>query len=524
MKTKVVVFTGGVYSSVGKGLTLANVARIFKEIGFKVSVLKFDPYLNMDSGDLSPIQHGEVFVTFDGHETDLDLGHYERFLGRNVSRLSCITAGTIYKRVLDRKYIPEFSGETIQVIPHVGDTINGAIFDLLEKESDSDFLFIEIGGTVGDIESIPFIEAIRRFKNQYGSENFLLIHLSPLFYLSTSKEYKTKPIQHSLQRLSYFNLSADLLIIRSSTKPPSNIKSKVAISMQLQEKDIFFCLDHSNIYLIAESLFLEKIHERILEKLKIPISSGNIDSWKNHTKKILASKSKRIRVAIVGKYASLSDAYMSIIESLKISSYELGLDLILDCVSTEEQDIMKIIVSYDAICVAHGFGSRGVNEKINVIKYCRENNIPFLGICYGMQLAVIEYIRNVLGIKDANTEELDPETKNPVFVMFEDGKMRLGNKKIKIRKNTKAYELFGKEIIESRHRHKYFFNNKYIELFLNRDFVFSAVSDDSLEIAEIVEIKNHPFFMATQFHPEFETKFSNIPPLFTEFLKSGLKK
>lgn len=521
MKTNIIFFTGGVYSSVGKGLTLASVGRIFKELGFKVSVLKFDPYLNINSGNLSPEQHGEVYVTSDGHETDLDLGHYERFMNYKLTRHSCITAGTIYKSLLERQQ-NDYSGDTIQVIPHLINEINAAIYALLEKEKDYDFLFIEIGGTVGDIESLPFLEAAYRFRREYGEDKVFFIHISPIFKLSISGEFKTKATQHSLKQLISYNIFPNLLILRCDSSPPQDVISKIAISAHMDPASMVYSIDQESIYLIPEKLYEADVHSKIISYFKIPKPNKNLDSWKAFTSKILQPKRNKLKLALVGKYALASDAYISIIESFKIAAYQLDLELSIDYISSDEEVDLEELKKYGAICVPHGFGSRGTEGKIKVIEYCRVNKIPFLGICFGMQLACIEYMRNVLKYIDCNSTEIDPDTKVPLFIPISATEMRLGSKKIKILKNTYAYELFKEEIISERHRHKYYLNPEYIGAFKDTDFVLSAFSDDENQITEIVELKNHPFFVATQFHPEFETNLLDISPLFLNFLKAGI--
>ncbi|OAL10402.1 CTP synthase [Candidatus Mycoplasma haematobovis] len=522
MKTKIIFFTGGVYSSVGKGLTLASVGRIFKELGFKVSVLKFDPYLNINSGNLSPEQHGEVYVTSDGHETDLDLGHYERFMNYKLTKQSCITAGTIYKSLLEKQE-NDFSGDTIQVIPHVVNEINSSIYALLEKEKDYDFLFVEIGGTVGDIESLPFLEAAHRFRREYGEDNVFFIHISPIFKLKLFGEFKTKATQHSLKQLISHNIFPNLLILRCDSVPQVDVRPKISVAAQMDPDNMVYSTDQESIYLIAEKLYEADVHSKILSYFRLSLPKKNLDDWKKLTSKILQPKKYKLKLALIGKYTLASDAYISIIESFKIASYQLSVELTIDYISSDEVDLEEL-KEYGAICVPHGFGSRGTEGKIKVIEYCRVNKIPFLGICFGMQLACIEYMRNVLNYSDCNSTEIDPDTKTPLFIPVSTKEMRLGSKKIKIIRNTYAYELFKEEIISERHRHKYYLNPEYIGVFKDTDFVLSAFSDDEEQITEMIELRNHPFFVATQFHPEFETNLLDISPLFLNFLKAGVTK
>ncbi|AEG73727.1 CTP synthase [Mycoplasma haemofelis Ohio2] len=518
--TKVIFFTGGVFSSVGKGLTMANVGRILTELGFKVSVLKLDPYLNINSGNLSPEQHGEVYVTEDGHETDLDLGHYERFINYKLSKDSCITAGTIYKRLLE-KQSSTISGDTIQAVPHLINEIHDSIDILLDKGSD--FLLIEIGGTVGDIEAIPFLEAASRFRRRHGERNVYFIHVSPVFSLKTSGEFKTKPTQHSLKELISYNICPDLLVLRCPFRPEANVKAKISKSTDIPEENILYCLDAESIYLIAQNLYEEGIHRKICDYFGLQHEGKNIDAWISRTSKILSKDKKPMKIAMAGKYSAASDAYISIIESLKLASHELNIDLKIDYFSVDDLDNLDVLKDYKAICVPHGFGSRGVSGKISVIRYCRENKIPFLGICFGMQLACIEYMRNALN-RDCDSVEIDPDTPLDLVIQLSSKEMRLGGKKISISDGTLAKEIYGKSEICSRHRHKYFLNPKYIPEFKDSDLVISAFSKEGgEEIAEMVELKNHPFFIATQFHPEFDTTVMEVSPLFMSFLRAGSK-
>ncbi|GCE64034.1 CTP synthase [Candidatus Mycoplasma haematohominis] len=522
-KPKIIFFTGGICSSVGKGLTLANLGRIFTELGFRVTAMKFDPYLNKNAGNLSPCQHGEVYVTKDGCEADLDLGHYERFMNCELSCDSCVTAGSIMKNILDRQETHEFTGETIQVVPHFVDEIHKKIMDLIEKNKDIDFLFIEIGGTVGDIESTPFLYAASRFKKKYGESDVLFIHISPLIYFPASKELKTKPTQHSIQQLISNLITPDLLILRSYIEPSEDIKVKISTTTNLALDEIFVCLDN-NIYLIAEDLYEQNIHKQILKKLNIPVPDKNIDKWKDFTRNINSSKEKELRIALIAKYANLLDSYISITESFKIASYQLGANVKIECINVDDLKSMTLLSEYDAVCVPYGFGTRGAEQKTEAIRYCRENKIPFLGICFGMQLACIEYAKNVLNANWATSEELNPEMEEPMFIQLPDKKMRLGNKKIIIADGTLAKSLLGSKCIEARHRHRYHLNPKYIPLLETTDLVISGVSDCPQKIIEIVELKNHPFFVATQYHPEFETNFQHVCPFFTELIRAASKR
>ncbi|WP_391592201.1 CTP synthase [[Mycoplasma] cavipharyngis] len=536
MNTKIIVITGGVFSSLGKGIIAASLGRILKEKGFQVSALKLDPYLNLDPGTMSPYQHGEVFVTNDGGETDLDLGHYERFLDHKISKLSSLSAGKIYDLVLKKERNGDYKGKTVQIIPDVTNEIKDHINRLLQENADLDFLMIEVGGTIGDIESLPFIEALRQFKNSYNKSDLMFVHVSPLVTIDTIDEIKTKPTQHSIRLLREYGIVPDLLILRSKKEVNQELKEKIAISCDLSIDSIFTCLDVINIYLIPELLYQQQIDKKIFSyfQIKPKINDNNLEVWINFTKKITAKKQYQCHLALVGKYTKLVDAYLSIIESFKLASYELEIDLKIDLINAEtltnSEIVQTTLAKYDAVCVPYGFGHRGVVGKINTIEYCRKNKVPFLGICLGMQLACIEFARNQLNYLDADSTEFNSETKHPIFHLQKDkdaeinlgGTLRLGAGNIELKKDSLAFRIYQKQLISERHRHRYEFNNFYLKEFEAAGLIFSGVSANNKQ--EIVELKDHPFFIACQYHPEFNSKPLKVGPLFSALLKSARKK
>lgn len=535
-KTKIIVITGGVFSSLGKGIIAASIGRILKEKGFKVSALKLDPYLNLDPGTMSPYQHGEVFVTEDGGETDLDLGHYERFLDYKISKHSSLSAGKIYDRVLKKERNGDYKGKTVQIIPHVTNEIKDHINNLLISEDKLDFLIIEVGGTVGDIESLPFIESLRQFKNSYGRKKMMFIHASPLIHLETSTELKTKPTQHSIKTLREQGIVPDLLVLRSLKKINDNIKEKISISCDLSLDSIYVCPDVNNIYFIPEYLYEQKIDKKLFSFFEIKNDNRtkkDLKQWINFTKKINKSKKYTCKLALIGKYTELPDSYLSIMESFKLASYELDIDLNIELINSEKknnkQKLFNYLKEFDAICVPYGFGKRGVNGKINTIQFCRENNVPFLGICLGMQLACIEFARNKLGWTDADSTEFNSKTSKPILKLQKNkkansdlgGTLRLGNEIVLIKPKTLAAKLYHRKFINERHRHRYEFNNNFCLEFEKNGLIFSGESE--LGMKEIIEIPENNFFIACQYHPEFKSKPLSVNPVFLGLLTAGRK-
>lgn len=531
MKTRIIVITGGVYSSLGKGIVASSVGRILKEFGFKISIQKLDPYLNIDPGTLSPYQHGEVFVTKDGAETDLDLGHYERFIDYELNKYSSVTAGKIYDEVLKNERSGKYHGKTVQVVSHVTNCIQEKIKNIIKLDK-PDFLIIEVGGTIGDIESLPFIEALRSFSNTYSRKRMLFIHCAPLIKINVNQEIKTKPTQHSIKALMNLGIIPNLLILRSEEIATTEIKKKIAMTSDIDEKNIFTSVDCNSIYDIPKILYDQKIHKSIFSYFNIKIK-GNIDSWNNFLDTIKSPKKYESKIAIVGKYVDLSDSYLSVIESLKIASYKLGIDLnikLIDSTKIENNNYQKILKEFDGILIPGGFGERGLDGKILSAKYARENNVPFFGICLGMQAALIEFARNVLSFKDANSIEFDKKTKHPVFKLIDKktaneigGTLRLGNYEVNIIKNSLAYKIYKSNNVLERHRHRYFFNTDLCDIYSKKGVIFSGTSNNK-QIVEIIEIEKHPFFIGVQYHPEFMSRPLKPSPLFESFLNSTKNK
>ncbi|WP_027123930.1 CTP synthase [Mycoplasmoides pirum] len=528
-KTKYIFITGGVFSSLGKGLSAASIGCLLNQLGLKITSIKLDPYLNVDPGTMSPYQHGEVYVTKDGMETDLDLGHYERFLNVELTSLSSITAGKIYNKVIKAERDGKYVGKTIQVIPHVTDEIKNSIYQL-GNETNSDIVIVEIGGTIGDIESIPFVEAMRQIKYELPDNQAVCIHVVPIIEISPSYEIKTKPLQHSIKELRSFGIEPDLLLVRSNKEISDDIKNKIAITTYVKLKNIFSCVDLDNIHLLPEYLYKQKIHNALAKKLNLKFKSKTLS--KKFSDLISAIKNQKtqslIKIAIVGKYTQLKDAYISIYESLKIASYyqNINLELVwIDAVLKKEQ-IIEELKKVNGLVIPGGFDNRGIDGKLFAIQYARENKLPFLGICLGMQLACVEFARNVLNLKDANSTEFNPDTKNKILDLIVKNKvqlggtLRLGNYECSIKSNTLASKIYNKKNIKRRHRHRYEFNNDYLKDFEKAGFIFSGVNKKN-NLQEIIEIKNHPFFIATQYHPEFNSTLYQPEVLFVNLIKNA---
>ncbi len=532
MKTKFIFITGGVLSSLGKGICAASLGRLLKSRGYSVTIQKFDPYINIDPGTMNPMQHGEVFVTDDGGETDLDLGHYERFIDEDLSKYNNFTSGKIYKNVIDDERKGKFPGATIQVIPHITNEIKASIKKTLLRKK-TDIVITEIGGTVGDIESLPFLEAIRQFRKDTGKENVLYVHVTYIPYLKTTEELKSKPTQHSVKELRSIGIQPDIIICRSETKLSDSIKNKISLFCDIEVEDTIEALDVKHLYEVPLLLQKEKLDSRVLAKLKLNLRKSDLEKWKKMINTI-HNLEGNVKIGIVGKYTNLKDAYISIAESLNHGGYYFKKNVILTWINSESLERNcpedSILTGVDGILVPYGFGLRGINGKIKAIKCAREKKIPFLGICLGMQCAVIEFTRNVMGLKDANSTEFDPDTRNPVIDIMHDqknlentgGTMRLGSYKCILKAGSNAYRAYKKRIIHERHRHRYELNNDYIENLEKAGLIVTGINPDK-NLAEIVEIKDHPWFVAVQFHPEFKSRPDRPHPLFKDFIGASIK-
>ncbi|MDE5553263.1 MAG: CTP synthase [Malacoplasma sp.] len=532
-KTKILIVTGGVFSSLGKGVACSSIGTLLKYIGYKTVNMKFDPYLNVDAGTMSPLQHGEVFVTRDGHETDLDIGNYERFLNIDLNKDTNITAGRVYYDVLNGERDGEFLGSTIQVVPHITGCIVSKMIKV-SNEYDADFLVVEVGGTIGDIESIPFVEACRQIHAEY-KDRVVFLHTVPLIELLTSKEEKTKPLQHSVRELMHLGVTPHFLMIRSKKEMTQKTKEKISLTTGIELKNIFSLTNQEHIYFLPESLLNQKLHERILEKFNMtPISNSNsLGRWSEFTKKILSPKKYKANIALIGKYVEIPDAYLSVTNSLELSSFYLETELKIDMIDSTDinESNVYLLKKYDGILIPGGFGERGIEGMLLAIKYARENNVPYFGICLGMQLATIEYARNVLGWKDANSTEFNKRTNFPVIDIIAGknddknlgGTLRLGDYECVLKPNSIAQKCYQKNVILERHRHRYEFNNKYKNEFESKGLVFSGVHLEK-NLIEIIELPNHRFFIGCQFHPEFTSKTLRPNPIFLNFVNFSKKR
>ncbi|MGB4589107.1 MAG: CTP synthase [Clostridiaceae bacterium] len=529
--TKYIFVTGGVVSSLGKGITAASLGRLLKNRGLKVSIQKFDPYLNMDPGTMSPYQHGEVFVTDDGSETDLDLGHYERFIDENLSKNSNVTTGKIYWSVISKERKGDYLGGTVQVIPHITNEIKDRIFRVA-KDKDVDVVITEIGGTVGDIESLPFLEAIRQIKYDVGTDNVLFIHVTLVPYLKMSGELKTKPTQHSVKELRSIGIQPDIIVCRTEQELSSELKNKIGLFCNVEGRAVIQNLDAETLYEVPLMLHKEGLDTFVCEKLNLHCEEIDNREWEDMVYRMKNLK-KHVKIALVGKYVELHDAYISVVEALAhgglANEAEVEIKWV-NAINVTEDTILNELSDVDGILVPGGFGLRGIEGKIQAINYARTNNVPFLGICLGMQTAVIEYARNVLHLEEANSSEFDPESKYPVIDLMPEqkdidemgGTMRLGLYPAQLSENTKARAAYGKELIYERHRHRYEFNNKFINDFEANGMVFSGVNPNK-KLVEIIEIPEHKWFVATQFHPELKSRPNNPHPLFVDFIKAAIK-
>ncbi len=530
---KYIFVTGGVVSSLGKGITAASLGRLLKSRGIKVTIQKFDPYINIDPGTMSPYQHGEVFVTDDGAETDLDLGHYERFIDINLTRASNITTGKIYWSVLNKERRGDYLGNTVQVIPHITNAIKQRVYDVAASDG-ADVVITEIGGTVGDIESQPFLEAIRQVKKEVGKNDVLYIHVTLVPYISAAGELKTKPTQHSVKELRSIGIQPDILVCRTEKTISSELKKKLALFCDVDASAVIENKTASTIYEVPLIMQQEGLDKIVLEKLNMDYSPANMDEWERMVYKI-KNPTQKIKVAVVGKYVELPDAYISVTEALHHAGIENGTDVKIHWVNAEEiekpdTDLAEVFAGCKGILVPGGFGDRGIEGKIAAIRYARENKIPFLGLCLGMQCATIEFARNVCGMEDAHSTEFSKDTKYPVIDLMQSqvdvedkgGTMRLGAYPCKLVEGTKAREVYGEEIIQERHRHRYEFNNDYRQKLMAKGLVIAGTLPDN-SLVEIIELKDHPWFVASQFHPELKSRPNRPHPLFKGFVQAALK-
>ena len=528
---KYIFVTGGVVSGIGKGLVAASIGRLLKSRGLKVFNQKFDPYLNVDPGTMSPYQHGEVFVTKDGGETDLDLGHYERFIDEELTKNASVTTGHIYTTVISKERRGDYLGATIQVIPHITDEIKGKIYKAAE-ESDADVVITEIGGTVGDIESLPFLEAIRQVHTEQDRDNVIFIHTTLVPKIPGSGELKSKPTQHSYKELMSLGIKPNIIVFRCEEPITDDIRQKISLFCDVNIKAVVESPNVDILYELPLKLHDQGLDDYILYKLNIEPKVDELSNWVSMID-MMKGIDKEIRVAIVGKYVQLHDAYLSVVESLNHAGYHCGCKVNIEWVNSEEIDeknLIEKLSNVDGILVPGGFGGRGIEGKIMAAKFARENNVPYFGICLGMQIATIEFARNICGIKDANSTEWDTETTNPIIHLMPDqnnvtdmgGTLRLGNWECALVNETLAKKSYNQETILERHRHRYEFNNDYCELLSNKGMIVSGINPEK-NLVEIIELENHPWYVGCQFHPEFKSRPDRPHPLFYGFIDSIMK-
>ena len=530
--TKYIFITGGVTSSLGKGIISSSLAMLLQERGLKVAIQKLDPYINVDPGTLNPYEHGECYVTVDGAETDLDLGHYERFTGIPTTQANNVTTGRVYQSVINKERKGDYLGKTVQIIPHITDEIKRRIL-LLSQDEDYDVVLTEIGGTVGDIESLPYIESVRQLKWDLGQGNTLFIHLTLVPYLSATGELKTKPTQHSVKLLLENGIQPDILVLRTEHQLTGGIKSKVALFCNVEQEAVIESRNASTIYEVPLLMQEEKLDEITLRKLMIKATtSPDLEGWKEVVNR-LKTPEMEINIGLVGKYVELEDSYKSIIESLSHAGATFKCRVNVNFIHSEditEGNLRDILGGQQGIIVAPGFGKRGIDGKLLAARYCRENNVPFLGICLGLQCAVVEFARNVLGFTDAHSTEMDAGTEYPVIDLMEEqkkvtekgGTMRLGAYPCDIKDGTKVHNAYEKTFIRERHRHRYEFNNRFLEEFEKKGMIASGINPDS-QLVEIMELKEHPWFIGVQFHPEYSSTFLKPHPLFIHFIEAVLQ-
>jgi len=526
--TKYIFVTGGVTSSLGKGIISASLAKLLQSRGYSVTIQKLDPYINVDPGTLNPYEHGECYVTEDGAETDLDLGHYERFINLHTTQANNVTTGRIYQTVINKERKGDYLGKTVQVIPHITDEIKRHI-KLLGKKYNYDVVITEIGGTVGDIESLPYIEAVRQLKWDLGSQNSVFIHLTLVPYLSASGELKTKPTQHSVKVMLENGIQPDVLVLRTEHPLGMDIRKKVALFCNVEIDSVIQSIDVSTIYEVPLLMKEEKLDVSVLKKLNLPLNEDpKLEKWNQFVNKLKKPK-KEVNIGLIGKYIELQDSYKSIMESFVHAGSVNECKVNIECIHSEkinDENVEQKLKGIDGVVVAPGFGQRGIEGKISAVNYVRKNNIPFLGICLGMQCAVIEFARNVLGYSDADSSEMSRTTTHPVIDLMEEqkgitekgGTMRLGAYPCEIKKGTKAHAVYGKDSIQERHRHRYEFNNNYLEDFENAGMKAVGHNPDT-GLVEIVEIPEHRWFIGVQFHPEYKSTVINPHPLFVDFVR-----
>ena len=534
MPVKYVFVTGGVVSGLGKGITAASLGRLLKARGYKVTMQKFDPYINIDPGTMNPIQHGEVFVTDDGAETDLDLGHYERFIDESLTKNSNVTTGKIYWSVLQKERRGDYGGGTVQVIPHITNEIKSRFYrDYTNTSNETQIAIIEVGGTVGDIESQPFLEAIRQFQHDIGHENAILIHVTLIPYLKASGEMKTKPTQASVKELQGMGIWPDIIVCRSEHPLDKAIKDKIALFCNVPSSNVLQNLDVEYLYEAPLAMEHEHLAQVACKCLNLPCPEPDLTDWKAMVE-ALRNPTREVNIALVGKYISLHDAYISVVEALKHGGIASHATVNIHWINSEDvtaENADEFLADTDGILVPGGFGDRGIDGKIEAIRYARTHNIPFLGLCLGMQLAIVEYARHVAGLEEAHSIELNPQTPYPVIALLPDqngiedigGTLRLGSYPCILDKSTKAYALYGSEEIHERHRHRYEVNNDFRRILTDNGLTLSGLSPDG-RIVEMIELKDHPFFLATQAHPELKSRPNRPHPLFRGFVEAALKK
>lgn len=527
---KYIFVTGGVVSSLGKGIVASSLGRLLKNRGLKVFMQKFDPYINIDPGTMSPYQHGEVYVTVDGAETDLDLGHYERFIDEDLTKESCVTSGKIYQAVINKERSGDYLGKTVQVIPHITNEIKARLLSAATT-SKADVIITEIGGTVGDIESLPFLEAIRQWRRDVGYNNTFYVHTTLIPFVKAASELKTKPTQHSVKELRSLGIQPDMLVLRSEVDINDELREKISSFCDVDKKAVVVLKDVKILYEVANNLYNQGADQYICDFFRLETEAPNMIEWNNLIRTI-KKLSGEVNIALVGKYVQLQDAYLSINEALKHAGYRYGKKININWILADdvtEDNVENYLKDCDGILVPGGFGPRGIDGKIQAIKFARENNIPFLGICLGMQLATIEFARNVLGISDADSTELCENTTNPIIDYLPDqytginlgGTLRLGAYDCLLKENTKAFEAYKQTVIKERHRHRYEFNNKYLDRIQNAGMIVSGINPET-GLVEIVELKNHPWFIACQFHPEFSSRPNRAHALFSEFIHHAI--
>ncbi|MGN1352899.1 MAG: CTP synthase [Bacilli bacterium] len=529
--TKYVFVTGGVVSGLGKGITASSLALLLKARGYKVFMQKFDPYFNIDPGTMNPIQHGEVFVTYDGCETDLDLGHYERFIDEELNYTSNITSGKIYSSVIEKERHGDYLGATVQLVPHITNEIKNKVYEA-GLTSKADIVITEIGGTVGDIESQAFIETLRQIQYEKGSTETAFVHTTLIPYIIGSNELKTKPTQNSVKDLQNMGIRPNFLVCRTPFSTSDSIKEKLSLFCSIPKENIIDAVDAKNIYDIPINMHKQGIDELILKQFNLPVNKANLKDWENLLY-VMDNLKEEVEIALVGKYVELHDAYLSVAEALKHAGYKYQTKVNIKWVNSEDLekdvDFKEVFKNTKGIIVPGGFGNRGTLGMIKAINYARVNNIPFLGICLGMQLSVIEFARNVCKLEDCNSTEFDPLCKNPIIDLMSDqktvinmgGTLRLGNYNCKLTKGTLAYNDYKTDLIQERHRHRYEFNNKYMDLLKEKGMVFSGINEES-NLVEIIEIPKHKHFIACQFHPEFKSRPTRPHPLFVSFVKASI--